>query len=57
MSLRERLVLGAAYLVIVMAVTLAIPLGVNIERRAGSEYESGVLNNAAILAARVGGCG
>jgi signal transduction histidine kinase len=52
-SLRERLVLGAAYLVIVMAVALAIPLGVNIERRAGSEYESGVLNNAAILAARV----
>ncbi len=53
MSLRERLVLGAAYLVIVMAVTLAIPLGLNIERRAGSEYESGVLNNAALLAARV----
>jgi signal transduction histidine kinase len=47
------LVLGASYLVIVMAITLAIPLGLNIERRAGSEYESGVLNNAALLAARV----
>ncbi|MEA2509781.1 MAG: hypothetical protein QOG21_1863 [Actinomycetota bacterium] len=53
MSLRKRLVLGAAYLLTVMAVTLAIPLGLNIERRASSEYESGVLSNAAILAARI----
>ncbi|MEA2484964.1 MAG: hypothetical protein QOD46_75 [Actinomycetota bacterium] len=53
MSLRKRLVLGAAYLLIVMAITLAIPLGLNIERRASSEYESGVLSNAAILAARI----
>jgi signal transduction histidine kinase len=52
-SLRKRLVLGAAYLLIVMAITLAIPLGLNIERRASSEYESGVLSNAAIMAARI----
>jgi signal transduction histidine kinase len=52
-SLRKRLVLGAAYLLVVMAIILAIPLGLNIERRAGSEYESGVLSNAAILAARI----
>jgi signal transduction histidine kinase len=44
---------GAAYLLVVMAIVLAIPLGLNIERRAGSEYESGVLSNAAILAARI----
>jgi signal transduction histidine kinase len=52
-SLRQRLVLGAAYLLIVTAIVLAIPLGLNIERRASSEYESGVLSNAAILASRI----
>jgi signal transduction histidine kinase len=52
-SLRQRLVLGAAYLLVVTAIVLAIPLGLNIERRANSEYESGVLSNAAILASRI----
>jgi signal transduction histidine kinase len=52
-GLRTRLVTTAAYLLVVMAITLAIPLGANIEGRAVSEFRSSVMSNAAILAARV----
>lgn len=53
MSLRSQLLLGAAYLLVVMAITLAVPLAVNVDRRVSSEFNSGVLSNAAILASRV----
>jgi signal transduction histidine kinase len=52
-SLRTRLLLAAGYLVAVVVVALSVPLGLNVERRAASEFRAGVLGNAAILAARV----
>jgi two-component system, OmpR family, sensor kinase len=52
-SLRTRLVLAAAYLVTVAVVALVVPLALNVERRAASEFEAGVLGNAAILSARI----
>jgi signal transduction histidine kinase len=51
-SFRTRLVLASAYLLAVVVVALEVPLAVNVERRAASEFQSGVLGNAAILAAR-----
>lgn len=53
MSLRTRLVFAAAYLVAVAVVALSVPLALNVERRAASEFRAGVLGNAAILAARI----
>jgi two-component system, OmpR family, sensor kinase len=51
-SFRARLVLASAYLLAVVIVALELPLALNVERRAASEFQSGVLGNAAILAAR-----
>jgi two-component system, OmpR family, sensor kinase len=51
-SLRTRLVLAAAYLLTAVVVSLEVPLALNVDRRADSEFQSGVLGNAAILAAR-----
>jgi signal transduction histidine kinase len=51
-SFRTRLVLASAYLLAAVVVALEVPLAVNVERRAASEFQSGVLGNAAILAAR-----
>ena len=53
MSFRARLVLAAAYLLTAVVFALEIPLALNVDRRATSEFQSGVLGNAAILAARV----
>jgi signal transduction histidine kinase len=53
MSLRSRLVLTAAYLLAVVVITLIVPLGLNIQRRAVSEVEAGALGNAGILSAQV----
>ena len=53
MSFRARLVLAAAYLLTAVVLALEIPLALNVDRRATSEFQSGVLGNAAILAARV----
>ena len=52
MSFRARLVLASAYLLAVVIVALELPLALNVERRAESEFQSGVLGNAAILAAQ-----
>jgi two-component system, OmpR family, sensor kinase len=46
-------VLAAGYLLAVVVLALSVPLGLNLERRATSEFQSGVLGNAAILAAQV----
>ena len=55
MSFRARLVLAAAYLVTAVVLALEIPLALNIERRAESDFQAAVLGRAAILSARVAG--
>ena len=55
MSFRARLVLAAAYLVTAVVLALEIPLALNIERRADSDFQAAVLGRAAILSARVAG--
>jgi signal transduction histidine kinase len=52
-SFRTRLVVGAAYLLTVVVVALAVPLALNLERRAEAEFQASVFGNAALLAARV----
>jgi hypothetical protein len=52
-SLRARLVFAAAYLVTGVVLALVIPLALNVERRAGADFQSAVLGRAAILSARV----
>jgi signal transduction histidine kinase len=54
-SFRARLVLAAAYLVTAVVLALEIPLALNIERRADSDFQAAVLGRAAILSARVSG--
>jgi signal transduction histidine kinase len=54
-SFRARLVLAAAYLVTAVVLALEIPLALNIERRAASDFQAAVLGRAAILSARVAG--
>lgn len=53
MSLRTRLLLAAAYLLAVVVIALEVPLAKNIEQRAAREFESGLLSNAVLLAARI----
>ncbi len=53
MSFRARLLLAAFYLTAAAVLALSIPLALTVERRADSDYESAVLGDAAILAARV----
>jgi signal transduction histidine kinase len=52
-SFRARLVLAAAYLLAVVVVALAVPLGLNVDRRATSELESDVVADATVLSGRV----
>jgi signal transduction histidine kinase len=52
-SFRTRLVLAAAYLLAAVVLALEIPLALNVERRAESEFRSNVLGRAAVVAARV----
>lgn len=53
MSFRARLVLAAAYLLAAVVIALAVPLALNVDRRATSELEADVLASTAVLAARV----
>lgn len=53
MSLRARLVLSAAYILIVLALVLEIPLAVSIDKRAVGDFESNVLAQAAVVSSRV----
>lgn len=53
MSFRTRLVLAAAYLLTAVVLALEIPLALNVEDRARSEFESAVLGRAAVVAAQV----
>jgi two-component system, OmpR family, sensor kinase len=52
MSFRARVVLAAAYLLGAVVLALEIPLALNVDRRATSEFEAAVLGNAALLAAK-----
>jgi two-component system, OmpR family, sensor kinase len=52
-SFRVRLVLAASYLVAAVVLALEIPLALNIERRADSDFQTSVLGRAALLSARV----
>lgn len=52
MSFRAGLVIASAYLLAVVIVALELPLALNVDRRADSEFQSAVLGNAAILAAQ-----
>jgi signal transduction histidine kinase len=54
-SFRARLVLAAAYLVTAVVLALEIPLALNIQRRADTDFQSAVLGRAAILSARISG--
>jgi signal transduction histidine kinase len=54
-SLRARLVLAAAYLVTAVVLALEIPLALNVQRRADSDFQAAVLGRAAILSARISG--
>ena len=53
MSFRARLVLAAAYLLAAVVIALAVPLALNVDRRATSELESDVVANATVLSGRV----
>jgi hypothetical protein len=53
-SFRARLVLAAAYLVAAVVLALEIPLALNIQRRADSDFQASVLGRAALLSAQ--GC-
>jgi len=52
-SLRTRLILAAAYLLVVVVVALEVPLAVNIERRAVFEFQSQVLGYAGVTASQI----
>jgi signal transduction histidine kinase len=54
-SFRARLVLGAAYLLTAVVLALEIPLALNIQRRAESDFQAAVLGRAALLSARLSG--
>jgi signal transduction histidine kinase len=50
---RTRLILAAAYLLLVVVLALEIPLGVSIAKRAHSELTSSLVAAAAVVAARI----
>ena len=53
MSFRTRLLLAAFYVLTAVVVALAVPLALTVERRTSSDFETAVLGDAAVLAARV----
>jgi two-component system, OmpR family, sensor kinase len=52
-TFRARLVLAAAYLLAAVVIALAVPLALNVDRRATSEVESDVVADTAILSGRI----
>jgi signal transduction histidine kinase len=53
MSFRTRLLLAAFYVLTAVVIALAVPLALTVERRASSDFETAVVGDAAILAARI----
>jgi signal transduction histidine kinase len=52
-TFRARLVLAAAYLLAAVVVALAVPLALNVDKRATSELESDVVADTTVLSGRV----
>jgi two-component system, OmpR family, sensor kinase len=50
---RTKLILAAAYLLVVVVVALEVPLGVNISKRAHNELKSSLIATASVVAARI----
>ena len=53
MTFRTRLLLAAFYVLTAVVIALAVPLGLTVEKRTSSDFETAVLGDAAVLAARV----
>jgi two-component system, OmpR family, sensor kinase len=53
MSFRTGLLFAAFYVLAAVVIALAVPLALTVERRASSDFETAVLGDAAILAARI----
>src|SRR4249919_2766860 len=54
MTLRTRLVLAAAYLLVVVVIAFEVPVAVTIDRRGVTELRAELLKQTAVAAARVG---
>ena len=55
MTLRRRLVLAFAYLLVLIVVALAIPLGVSVDRRAKDAFYARLSTQAQVIASSLGG--
>ena len=55
MTLRRRLLLAFAYLLVLIVVALAIPLGVTVDRRAKDAFYSRIGTQAQVIASSLGG--
>ena len=55
MTLRRRLVLAFAYLLVLIVVALAIPLGVTVDRRAKDAFYNRISTQAQVIASSLGG--
>jgi signal transduction histidine kinase len=55
MTLRRRLVLAFAYLLVLIVIALAIPLGVTVDRRAKDAFYSRISTQAQVIASSLGG--
>ena len=55
MTLRRRLVLAFAYLLVLIVVALAIPLGVSVDRRAKDAFYNRLSTQAQVIASSLGG--
>ena len=54
MTLRTRLVVAAAYLLVVVVIAFEVPVAVTIDRRGMDELRAEILKQTALAAARVG---
>ena len=55
MTLRRRLVVAFAYLLVLTVVALAIPLGVSVDRRAKDAFYDRLSTQAQVIASSLGG--
>ena len=55
MTLRRRLVLAFAYLLVLIVVALAIPLGVSVDRRAKDAFYARLSAQGQVIATSLGG--
>ena len=55
MTLRRRLVVAFAYLLVLTVVALAIPLGISVDRRAKDAFYNRLSTQAQVIASSLGG--